>query len=57
MIGVSLFEFLQPPREKYHHIDFENDSSWQYLRQLWTFGRLKNQVNSAQAGKLLKYLG
>ena len=26
----------------------------QYLRQLWTSGRLKNGVNSAQAGDLLK---
>ena len=28
IVGISLLEFLKPPREKYHTIDFENDSSW-----------------------------
>jgi hypothetical protein len=29
----------------------------QYLRQLWAGGGLKNRVNSAQTGNLLKDLG
>ena len=28
IVGVRLIEFFKPPREKYHAIDFENDSSW-----------------------------
>ncbi len=30
---------------------------YQYLRQLWAGGGLKNQVNSAQTGNLLKDFG
>ena len=32
------------------------DPQKQYLRQLWAGGGLKNQVNSAQTGNLLKDL-